>query len=154
MKTPSLALLLIGCGLLTAGLRGAETPIETVLRIDSSRLQAMMAGDGAALARVFSDELIFVHSDGRLETKAEYVRNLLAGDTAYEGAMTSGVRAMQVAPEVVVVIGAQEMRKRLRGAWSEIKLRFMAVWRNEAGVWRMAAWQSMRPAGNSTVPPK
>jgi hypothetical protein len=30
----------------------------------------------------------------------------------------------------------------------------MSVWRNESGAWRMVAWQSMRPAGNSVVPAK
>ena len=153
MKPFSIALLLIGCSLLTAGMR-AETPVETVLQIDGTRLKAMMDGDGAALARCFSDALVFVHSDGRLETKAEYVRNLLAGDTAYEGVRTTGVQSMLVAPEVIVLIGAQEMRKRLGTTWSDIRLRFMSVWRNESGTWRMVAWQSMRPAGNSTIPPK
>lgn len=132
----------------------AATEIETVRRADQARLAAMMAGDGAALARLMSEELRFVHSDGRIETKAEYVRNLMAGDTAYADAKTAGVEALQPAPGVVVLIGAQEMRKRLGPSWSEIKLRYLAVWRNEGGTWRMYAWQSMRPAGNSVVPGK
>ena len=54
----------------------------------------------------------------------------------------------------MILIGRQEMRKKLGSEWSEIKLRFMSVWRNEGGTWRMYAWQSMRPAGNSVVPKK
>lgn len=133
--------------------RAAEsTAVQTVLRLDQARLQAMMAGDAAGLGRLLSDELVFVHSDGRTESKADYVKNLMAGDTAYAEAKTSDVRTLEPAAGVVIVIGAQEMRKRLGPTWSEIKLRYMAVWRNEAGTWRMFAWQSMRPAGNSAVP--
>ncbi len=113
-----------------------------------------MAGDAAALGRLMSDELTFVHSDGRIESKTDYVKNMLAGDTAYAEAKTTGVQVKQISSEVIVLIGAQEMKKRLGPAWSEVKLRFMAVWRNEGGTWRMVAWQSMRPAGNSVVPAK
>ena len=132
-----------------------ESPdVAAVLRADASRLAAMMAGDGAALGRVLSDELVFVHSDGRIESKADYVRNLMAGDTAYTNAKTSELRTQQPSAEVVVLIGRQDMRKRLGATWSEITLRFLSVWRQEAGTWRMVAWQSMRPAGSSVVPGK
>lgn len=141
--------------LLAAGVvRAAAPAVEAVLKADRARLTAMMAGDGVALGRLMSDELRFVHSDGRIETKLDYVKNMLAGDTQYADAKTSGVEVMMPSADVVIVIGAQEMRKRLGPTWSEIKLRYMAVWRNERGTWRMFAWQSMRPAGNSVVPKK
>lgn len=128
--------------------------VTAVVRADQARLAALMAGDGVALGRLLSEQLVFVHSDGRSESKADYVKNLMAGDTAYTDAQTSGVKTLEPAPNVVVVIGAQQMKKRLGATWSEIKLRYMAVWRNEDGTWRMFAWQSMRPSGNSVVPAK
>jgi hypothetical protein len=145
-------LAIVGSALLSAA--RAAPGVDAVLRADQARLAAMMAGDGAALAALLSDELRFVHSDGRIETKADYVKNLLAGDTAYADVRTSEVTTLVPTADVVVVIGAQEMRKRLGPAWSEIKLRYLALWRNEGGVWRMFAWQSMRPSGNSVVPAK
>ena len=132
----------------------AEPAVISALRADKARLAAMMAGDGEALARLMSDQLRFVHSDGRVESKADYVKNLMAGDTAYADAKTSELETTQVSSDVVVVLGVQEMRKRLGPTWSEIKLRYLAVWRSENGVWRMVAWQSARPSGNSTVPAK
>jgi len=135
-------------------LLAAEPPVISALRADKARLAAMMAGDGEALGRLLSDQLRFVHSDGRVESKSDYVKNLMAGDTAYADAKTSELETTQVANDVVVVIGSQEMRKRLGTDWSSIKLRYLAVWRNENGVWRMVAWQSARPSGNSVVPVK
>lgn len=132
----------------------AEPAVISAVRADKARIAAMVAGDGAALAGLMSDQLRFVHSDGRVESKADYVKNLMAGDTQYADAKTSQLETMQVDPDVVVVLGLQEMRKRLGTEWSEVKLRYLAVWRNETGVWRMIAWQSARPAGNSTVPAK
>jgi ketosteroid isomerase-like protein len=135
-------------------LRAADSAVEAVLRADQARLAAMMAGDAVALGRVMSDELRFVHSDGRIQSKAEYIKNLLAGDTAYTNARTSGVETLKPSADVVVLIGTQDMRKRLGPTWSDINLRYMALWRNEGGTWRMFAWQSMRPSGNSVVPGK
>lgn len=151
MKATLFALVLLA---VTAVASAAESAAETVLKLDQARLAAMMAGDGTKLRALFSEELVFVHSDGRAEAKADYVKNMLAGDTQYADAKTSDVRTLEPAPGVVIVYGAQEMRKRLGPSWSDIKLRFMAVWRNEGGTWRMFAWQSMRPSGNSVVPAK
>ncbi|MBI4625847.1 MAG: nuclear transport factor 2 family protein [Verrucomicrobia bacterium] len=154
MKRPMLQLLLVLFGFFSSARGAAESATDAVRRIDGERLQAMMAGDGAALGRVLSDELVFVHSDGRVESKADYVKNLMAGDTAYTNARTSELRTMKPSSDVVVLIGRQDMRKRLGATWSEITLRFLSVWRNEGGTWRMVAWQSMRPAGSSVVPGK
>ena len=132
----------------------ADGATNAVLHADQQRLSAMMAGDGAALGRLMSDELRFVHSDGRTEMKADYIRNMLAGDTAYVDAKTFDVEARQPSPDIVILIGRQEMRKKLGTEWSDIKLRFMSVWRREGGTWRMYAWQSMKPSGSSVVPKK
>ncbi|HRE80634.1 MAG TPA: nuclear transport factor 2 family protein [Opitutaceae bacterium] len=130
------------------------SPISAVLQADQERLQAMMAGDAAALGKVLSDTLLFVHSDGRIESKADYVKNMLAGDTEYVNVRTEEVRTMEPSPGVVILIGGQKMRKRLGTTWSEISLRFMSVWRFEETGWRMVAWQSMRPSGSSVIPSK
>ncbi len=114
----------------------------------------MAAGDAAALGKLMSDQLNFVHSDGRVESKKDYVQNVLAGDVAYADVKTLDVETTQIAPDVVVVFGVQQMRKRLGSEWSNITLRYLGVWRNESGSWRLVAWQSARPSGNSTVPGK
>jgi ketosteroid isomerase-like protein len=158
MKLSALAVLVrffFTLTLATVVVRAAEpADIATVLRLDQTRLAAMMTADGPALARIFSDEILFVHSDARHEGKADYIRNMTAGDTAYTDVKTSQVEAKAVTADVIVLTGEQSMRKKLGATWSDLSLRFMSVWRRENGTWRMIAWQSLRPAGNSTVPPK
>lgn len=149
-----LLVLLLPC-LLALTVRAANSPaVVAVLRADEARTKAMMSSDGVALARVLSEDLKLVHSDGRVEGKAEYVKNLMAGDTAYADVKTTNVETIETNPSIVVILGAQTMRKKLGPTWSEINLRFLSVWRNESGTWRMIAWQSARPAGTSVVPPK
>jgi hypothetical protein len=135
-------------------LHAADVASEAVLRADEARLTAMMAGNAAGLNAVFSDELVFIHSDGRRESKRDYVKNLTAGDTAYADAKTADLQTQRVSDDVIVLTGAQSMRKKLGAEWSQIDLRFQSVWRKEKGGWRMVAWLSMKPAGNSVVPAK
>lgn len=130
----------------------AQPPVIAAVQADQARVAAMAAGDAAALGRLLSDQLRFVHSDGRVESKADYLHNLLAGDTAYADVRATEIETMQVSHDVVVVLGRQQMRKRLGGQWSEVTLRYLGVWRHEQEGWRLMAWQSARPAGNSSVP--
>ena len=148
---PLLALL---AGLVAAVETRADPAVNAALKADQARLAAMAAGDGAALGKLMSDQLKFVHSDGRVESKKDYVQNVLAGDVAYADLKTLEVETTQVGAEVVVVFGVQQMRKRLGAEWSNITLRYLGVWRNESGQWRLVAWQSARPSGNSVVPGK
>jgi hypothetical protein len=140
--------------LLAAPLHAAMPPAIAAVQADQARIKAMMAGDAPALSNLLSDQLRFAHSDGRVESKADYVKNLLAGDTAYADIKLTETETKQIAPDVVFVLGAQQMRKRLGPDWSEIKLRYLGVWRNEGGAWRMVAWQSARPSGHSVAPKK
>lgn len=150
----SLVLVVVGIissvGSLLAEPRATE--IGEVLALDRLRTERMMTGE--ALDALFSEELVFVHSDGRVEPKKAYIANLTAGDTAYADVKTSDMQARQITPDVIVLTGVQEMRKKLGPTWSEIKLCFMSVWRREGGTWRMVAWQSARPAGSSILPPR
>ena len=51
-----------------------------VLRADDRRFEAMRKEDWAALDAALADELTYVHSTARLESKAEHIANLRAGN--------------------------------------------------------------------------
>ena len=61
---------------------GAEAD---VLRADENRFEAMRKEDWNALEMALADDLTYVHSTARLESKAEHVGNLRAGKPHYRG---------------------------------------------------------------------
>ena len=72
-----------GChGILVTELTGTEAD---VLRADDRRFEAMRGGDWPALDAALADDLTYVHSTARLESKAEHVANLRAGKPHYRG---------------------------------------------------------------------
>ena len=58
--------------------------IETeVLRLDALRVEALLRNDVKALERLYADELIYVHSGGKVDTKKAYLASLAAGNLTY-----------------------------------------------------------------------
>jgi ketosteroid isomerase-like protein len=122
----------------------APTGIEAdVLRADERRFEAMRKGDWAALDAALADELTYVHSTARLETKAEHIANLRAGKPHYRGIAPRERRA-RVHGDVGVVNGISEMHVERDGKEQRFTVRYLAVYAKAGQTWRMIAWQSTR----------
>ena len=59
---------------------------------------------------------------------------------------------IQAISDVVVLRGGLDMRKRNGTQKVDQRLMFLAVWRNEGGVWRLFVYQSARPPGSDPLP--
>jgi ketosteroid isomerase-like protein len=119
---------------------GAEAD---VLRADDRRFEAMRREDWAALEATLADDLTYVHSTARLESKAEHVANLRAGKPHYRGIAPRERRA-RVHGNIGVVNGVSEMRVERDGKEQTFTVRYLAVYAKAGEHWRMIAWQSTR----------
>jgi len=87
----------------------AATATETdVLQADDRRFDAMRKGDWAALDAALADDLTYVHSTARLESKAEHIGNLKAGKPHYRG-IAPRERKARVHGNIGIVNGVSEM---------------------------------------------
>src|SRR5262245_1908020 len=120
------------------------TGVESdVLRADDRRFEAMRRGDWAALDAALADDLTYVHSTARLESKAEHVANLRAGKPHYRG-IAPRERKVRVHGGVGVVSGISEMHVERDGKEQRFTVRYLAVYAKAGDHWRMIAWQSTR----------
>jgi len=120
------------------------TGVETdVLRADDRRFEAMRRGDWATLDAVLSDDLTYVHSTARLESKAEHIGNLRDGKPHYRG-IAPRERRVRVHGDVGVVTGVSEMHVERDGKEQRFTVRYLAVYARTGEHWRMIAWQSTR----------
>ncbi len=134
--------LLLGC----AGLFGAtsdisERAIAAVIAADNARGAALLAADTAALGRLLADDLRYTHSTGKIETKAIHLATITNG-LRYEKFVTSDLQGQLIAPGVVVLTGKMDQRKNTNGKISAGILMFHAVWRDDAGGWRLVSMQT------------
>lgn len=114
-----------------------------VLRADDGRFEAMVRADWAALDAVLAEDLTYVHSTARLESKAEHVANLRTGKPHYRGAAPRD-RRVRVHGGVGVVNGVSEMHVERDGKEQRFTVRYLAVYTKSGDRWRMIAWQSTR----------
>ena len=114
-----------------------------VLQADERRFEAMRRGDWAALDAALAEDLTYVHSTARLETKAEHIANLRAGKPHYRGIAPRERRA-RVHGNVGVVNGVSEMHVERDGKEQRFTVRYLAVYAKAGASWRMIAWQSTR----------
>ena len=114
-----------------------------VLSADDRRFEAMRKADWPALEAVLADDLTYVHSTARLESKAEHVANLRAGKPHYRGAAPRD-RRVRVHGGVGVVNGVSEMQVENGGVEQRFTVRYLAVYAKAGEHWRMIAWQSTR----------
>ena len=127
------------------------TPVATeptateadVLRADDRRFEAMRKEDWPALDAVLADDLTYVHSTARLESKAEHVANLRAGKPHYRG-IAPRDRKARVHGGIGIVSGVSEMHVERDGKEQRFTVRYLAVYAKAGENWRMIAWQSTR----------
>ena len=114
-----------------------------VLTADDRRFQAMMKQDWPTLNAVLADDLVYVHSTARVESKGEHVGNLQSGKPHYRG-IAPRERKARVHGNVGVVNGVSEMHVENAGKEQRFTVRYLAVYAKTGEAWRMIAWQSTR----------
>ncbi len=121
-----------------------EKLIAMVSAADDERQAATIAGDPARLEAIFSDELRYAHSSGKIDTKASYIDSLVSHQTVYESFEYRERTFLPVAPGIVLMSGRVFVHAHNGEQKVALDLNFLAVWREENGHWRFLAWQSCR----------
>jgi ketosteroid isomerase-like protein len=84
----------------TAAPAADSRPLEAeILRVDARRIEALVNADLKTLEELYSDELVYIHSGGRIDSKRPYLALLAAGSLDY-------VSQRYDPPARVVVAGA------------------------------------------------
>jgi ketosteroid isomerase-like protein len=141
VRRPLLALAILAC---TFTASAADEPETVVTNLDAQRFQAMQKADLGALERLLAPELIYTHSNGKVDTRASFLEAVRSGSLRYVtidapeavGVLTYGDAAVVTGHcRLTVVNAGQEMK---------VHLRFTDVWARKKGGWQMVAWQSTR----------
>lgn len=143
---------LLACALITLALTPATAQRVSladglrlaVLRTDEARVRAMLAADTGALGDMMTEDCLYVHSNGSVQTKAEF---LAALDTAamrylriqYEAVPL--VRLFGAETAVLTAVSRIEVR-RADGSVIQPRLQVTALYVARGGAWQLASYQS------------
>lgn len=119
-------------------------PEDDLASAHAARFAAMVAGDVEALEGMLADDLTYAHSDGRVESKEQFLASLAGGDLAYLAIASEGESVIRRygGGEVGVITGPARVRVRLGEREGEMTLRTTSVYVRRDGRWQLAAWHS------------
>lgn len=123
-----------------AGIESAE--FAAVRTADQQRVAAVLAGDTSALEKILSSELRYALADGRVQTRDEYLSAVRNNGAKYDSFESRDLHFTHVAAGVVAVDGQAHFKVESNGRKIASSLHFLALWREEAGSWRLLAYQS------------
>ncbi len=123
---------------------GSHEDVAALVRsLELKRLERLVSGDYDALADLLADDLVYTHSNARVDTKESYLAPLRAGTTRYVEYVPSELN-VRVYGTTAVLVGRAQTRALVSGEERRNDLRFTNVWVFRDGRWRMVAWQSTR----------
>lgn len=118
------------------------TTLETVRMLERRRIAATGANDVKALEPLLDDNLVYINSVGDTFGKTEYLHALDSGSLAYDKDFDVRETEYRAFDDLVILVGIMLGHSRLDGEQQVFHFRCISVWRQQAGEWRMAAWQS------------
>lgn len=116
--------------------------LETVRTLERRRIEATGANDVVALAPLLDDSLIYINSVGDVFDKPRYLHALETQRLAYDKDFDVQETDCRALDGLVVLVGVMLGHSRLDGEQQVFHFRCISVWREQAGEWRMVAWQS------------
>jgi hypothetical protein len=140
-----LGLVVAGPGLSAQGRPPSPTQ-EALLQTNAIRFEAMIGHDLRTLDTLLAPELSYIHSDGVLESKAEFLATLKEGRLHYQ-AIEPDEPEVRVYGEAGVVTGRSRMQVKVGAEVVRLMIRFTALYRREGTRWVLAAWQATRVPG-------
>lgn len=114
---------------------------ETITAIEEARTRATVAGDVEAIGNLVAANLCYVHGSGTQEDRALYLERLGSGFYDYKE-LTSRRRHFWRAGDAVMVNGDLTIHVIVNGTEKKFDTRYLQVWTQEDGNWKMSAWQS------------
>lgn len=139
-RFPCLLALLL---LITHPLR-ADTVEEEVKIADTARVLCTLRNDTDRLARLLSDNLVYIQADGRVQTKEVFLAAVRTNQLKYDGYDYQDSKIIRVTNEVAIMTGHVQVKVSTGTEHARFTLRFLAVWRREDGGWRLFAYQSAK----------
>jgi len=117
---------------------------RTVPESETMRFQAQVSRDTVALADLLSDDLVYIHSNALIETKADFIRSVSGGGIRYMAMQAEGEPVIRQWGRTAISNGIVVVSGIYQGAKFDIRLHYTAVYRKEKSIWKLCSWQSTK----------
>jgi hypothetical protein len=120
-----------------------DARIPALKAAETARFRANVDADAKVLGQVLDDALEYVHSNGELNTKAEFIESLTSGKRDYV-ATTFDIQGVRVLGDVAIIRGTAKVTVADNGQSRDLDLGYTDIWVWKDHRWQMTAWRSAR----------
>jgi len=119
-------------------LHAAPAGDQQVIAIEDARFKAQVERDVPALDHAIARDAIYIHANGILQSKAEYLKDVAEGRSRYR-AIEAAERTVSLTGNVAVTHALVRLHV---GTDKIILARTTGVYQRSAGRWLVTTWQS------------
>jgi Domain of unknown function (DUF4440) len=131
-------------GLLLSGAVSAQGGDEAAVAQNVEILRkAQLDADRAKLAQVTSDQVSYGHSDGRVETKEQFIDGVMNRKQAVKS-LTFPDLKLSVVGDAAIVRHIFLAESELDGKTTTTRIGALQVWKKQGGAWKLLARQGFR----------
>lgn len=117
---------------------------DQVLQAEKSRFKAMVDGDHQSLEQIIHPDLVYIHSNGEVDTKETFISGIRDGSRKYDD-ITMDESQVRVYGEVGIINSkCTYHRTTPEGRANNLSLFYTSVYAMIEGRWQHVSWQSYR----------
>lgn len=126
---------------MTTSMSTAEQELAATQR---ARFDATIAGDTAALEQLMSDDILYFHTTGRIDTKRSFIDGLAARGMPYRGFEVQDLTVRVLGDSAITSAVIRLTLRTAEGLEDTHPSRCTQVWVRREGGWQEALWQATR----------
>ena len=115
----------------------------SIEQLDKNWVKAVLAKDFAALDRMYTDDIVYAHASGVVDTKASYMEKVKSGKQVYKAMDQRKVSVRLHGDAAITHSWMRVTGVNAQGPFDD-KVMMVHLWVMKNGQWRLAAHQTTR----------
>jgi hypothetical protein len=124
----------------------AAKTIEAIRGLERERFRAMVEGDGQSLDTLLAENVSYIHTNGKRETKRQFIDGITGGRRRYRQIEVQSQEVLPAGRETYIVTGRALIEMEANNGALLFPIAYTAIHTQEDGQWRLIAWQATRCA--------
>lgn len=119
----------------------AFTQIEN---LDETRMERMIAKDTNFLRSILDDSLVYIHSNGLIENKIDFIKSIQLNKIIYEKMEIQKKRCLGKTIDRKIFQGILDVKGKYEGNPFKVKLAYTSIYKRNKSKYKLIYWQSTK----------
>ena len=118
--------------------------VEVAIAIDRL-MKGFVDADEDLLRSVTADDLVYGHSNGKVQNKSEFIAEIISGQPFIYSNIELSDQTIQISGDIAVVRHiSMAITKDTKGVLGSLKIGVMQIWQLQNGTWKLLARQAYK----------